>query len=461
MATIITGNPGEAWRNDGGKVQYQLVVAFINSCGFCIQYHHAIANYWPIPFHPRCNCRAVPVAPGQSAQPFADFEHEIDQLPHERQVEVIGDGAWKLIQDGQIKWEDAVTKTRIKSLYEIARDKNLSISDMKKAGISEATASRAYLQTRTPAQMAMLSAQNAAYQKLIDMGYTPDQIRQMAVQRISSMFGLVGAPNRAGSFLAPQNATVILPNAAPSPKTTIASTPPPTPSGPPNVVGNGSRNGFPRLYPPSSAKVETTADTITAASVLLGTQVKASTLASLSGAPALATVKITMANERLEINTADSRINEQRISVSKQANGKIKAEIEAWDFKSGGRSMDAFGDLVKNAFDLGIDKITVHAQGPADDRNGYWAWPELGFDAKLTADQRKALSDLPVPFRNARTVQDLISTPAGALWWHNNGSSIKAEFDLREGSRSLRRWQTVESELMKAKTENYRKKKGG
>jgi hypothetical protein len=460
MATIITGNPGERWQNDGGKVQYQLVVAFINSCGFCIQYHHAIANYWPIPFHPRCNCRAVPIAPGQSAEPFADFEAEIEKLPHERQVEVIGDGAWKLIQDGQIKWEDAVTKTRIKSLYEIARDKNLSISDMKKAGISEATASRAYLQTRTPAQMAMLSAQKAAYQKLIDMGYTPEQIQQMAVQRISSMFGLVGAPNRAGSWLAPQNAPAITPNAAPSPKTTIASTPSPTPSGPPNVVGNGSRNGFPKFYPPSAAKVDATPETITAASVLLGTPVKAATLASLIGAPAMATVKVTLADDRLEITAADSRINEQRVTVSKQANGKLKAEIEAWDFKTGSRAMGAFGNLVKNAFDLGIDKITVNAQGPADGGNGYWAWPEFGFDARLTADQRKALQDLPVSFRNARTVQDLISTPAGALWWHANGSSIKAEFDLSEGSRSLKRWQVVEQELMRAQM-NDRKKKGG
>ncbi len=50
----FNGSPGETWTNDTGKVQYQLIVNWQNSCGLCAQYDHAIGNSWPIPFHYNC-----------------------------------------------------------------------------------------------------------------------------------------------------------------------------------------------------------------------------------------------------------------------------------------------------------------------------------------------------------------------------------------------------------------------
>ena len=53
----IHGEPGERWTNETDKVWWQLKVDFINSCGQCIQYANTLARFWPVPFHPGCNCR--------------------------------------------------------------------------------------------------------------------------------------------------------------------------------------------------------------------------------------------------------------------------------------------------------------------------------------------------------------------------------------------------------------------
>ncbi|CAB4130852.1 hypothetical protein UFOVP124_37 [uncultured Caudovirales phage] len=461
MATIITGNPGERYTNNSGKVQYQLVVAFNNSCGFCIQRHHAIANYWPIPFHPRCNCRSVPVTPGSQAQPFVDFQAEIGKLSSARQSDVIGDGAWKLIQDGQIQWEDAVTKSRIKSLYEIAREQKLSVADMQKAGIPEHIAQKAYDKVNNPAATAQRTAQQAAYDKLKAMGYSHEDIIRLSTQYTASRIGLTGPPNMAGSWLVqPGTFSSNTPNAAPSPRTTV-STAPPTPAGPPAVVGNGRMNGFSKLYPASYAKVETTPETIHAATVILNKNVKPADLATLAGARATATVKVTTAEDQLTLTNEAGGIKDQRITISRDKKGKTVANLDAWDFSRGNEALDAFGYLVNTAMKLGIDRLTVTADGPDNGRNGYWSWPELGFDARLSQEQRNALQNtpgMPPESRNAKTVQGLIQTSAGANWWHANGSTINAHFDLTEGSRSVKRWQTVEQALNHARMMPRRKK---
>ena len=65
MAKIIwNGQPGTYWYNDTGHVLYQLIPAFVNTCGVCLQFTYAISGPWPIPLHKHCRCRQVAIAPG-------------------------------------------------------------------------------------------------------------------------------------------------------------------------------------------------------------------------------------------------------------------------------------------------------------------------------------------------------------------------------------------------------------
>ena len=73
---VVSGPPGTAWVNDTGKVLYQLRVNWVNSCGTCIQRSNLIGPWFPVPFHPNCLCKNIPIFPGDTARPFHDFLDE-------------------------------------------------------------------------------------------------------------------------------------------------------------------------------------------------------------------------------------------------------------------------------------------------------------------------------------------------------------------------------------------------
>lgn len=140
---ILAGEPGSRWSNETGLVLYQLVCSFQNSCGWCIQMHHAIAPYWPLPWHRRCRCASQAVYPGALALPWVDYRKIFARLPAAKRRTAVGKSVDILIQKGILTLDEAVLPGRAKSLEEIAAEKGLSADDMIRVGVDPAIAERA------------------------------------------------------------------------------------------------------------------------------------------------------------------------------------------------------------------------------------------------------------------------------------------------------------------------------
>jgi len=100
---------------------------------------------------------------------------------------------------------------------------------------------------------------------------------------------------------------------------------------------------------------------------------------------------------------------------------------------------------------LGATKINTHAarydtDNPNYAMNGYYTWPRLGYDAALPRDKYNRLPpDLkaqvdanPTGSAKRRSVLGLMTTKAGRDWWKANGDDLDMEFDLKDGSLSMR-----------------------
>jgi len=174
----ITGEAGQAWTNDTSRVYWQLHVQFKNSCGLCIQYANAIAPYFPLPFHPGCNCTQTPVRPGQTAKPFVDFQAELAQLPHSQQVAAVGASNWRLIEAGKVEWKDVVTPGRIRTFREVVRRNDLTADDLKRAGIRKDVVDRAFAALNSPENEAAKAQQKTIAAALKGLGVSDDRIKR-------------------------------------------------------------------------------------------------------------------------------------------------------------------------------------------------------------------------------------------------------------------------------------------
>ncbi len=118
---VFNGEAGQRFRNRTGRVLYQFHCDLVNTCGRCLQFHLAISSAgWPIPLHHGCRCRSRPVAPGGLApEPFVDFRALLAQMPRSQQAAAIGASNSRLLRRGLVKWEDIVTRYRVRSFREV------------------------------------------------------------------------------------------------------------------------------------------------------------------------------------------------------------------------------------------------------------------------------------------------------------------------------------------------------
>lgn len=77
--------------------------------------------------------------------------------------------------------------------------------------------------------------------------------------------------------------------------------------------------------------------------------------------------------------------------------------------------------------------------------NGYYTWPRFGYTGSIPSYERDMLQDaaakgeVPASFGRYTTLQQLMRTPEGRVWWKEWGSSVdNLRFDLRDGSLSQR-----------------------
>ena len=196
--TTYTGDPGEVWTNETGKVQFQFIANWINTCGLCCQFDSQIGASWPIPLHRSCRCKQVLVAPGQQAQPFTDFHATISKLDPTQQSKVVGRSNLTLIEKGVVKWEDVVTRTRVRDFREVVAKNSLSVKEMVKAGVNPRLATEAYTTVHTPAHELAAQQRQSLLDQLTKTGLTKDQVRQALAERLAARIGINRGPSGPG-----------------------------------------------------------------------------------------------------------------------------------------------------------------------------------------------------------------------------------------------------------------------
>lgn len=192
MARVTWSGPaGERWENKTDKVKYQFIASLSNTCGVCLQYHMAIGPWWPIPMHHGCMCRQVLIPPGgTSPEPFVDFREILRGLPPDQQRAAVGRSVYKLLEDGVIPWDEAVTKGRVRTLREIVSRRKLSIDEMTKAGVSPGIAANAHASVNTPAHRILYEQRRKLVSDLKGAGLTDEQLRRGFGSKIAERVGI-------------------------------------------------------------------------------------------------------------------------------------------------------------------------------------------------------------------------------------------------------------------------------
>ena len=104
-----------------------------------------------------------------------------------------------------------------------------------------------------------------------------------------------------------------------------------------------------------------------------------------------------------------------------------------------------FAAHVQAALALGFKSIHAYAAGGIDSeawdtRNGYYTWPRLGFDTRLTAAEKACL---PLAWRTLTFLSEIMEQPGGGEWWLKHGFAVEVTFDTSVHSRSMQRLQTA------------------
>lgn len=193
---VIGGQPGTRYTNTTGKVLYQLIVTFDNSCGVCISFANKVGDSFPLPFHRGCRCTQRPIYPGQTCEPFVDFREEIRKLDIAQQNRVMGAANYRLVESGVVKYEDVVTDRRVRNLREVVARQKLSVDQMVKAGVPKRDATEAYNAVNTKTHTQSEQRRKELIGNLMSRGYTGDQIRTYAGQSLASRLSLADYQNR-------------------------------------------------------------------------------------------------------------------------------------------------------------------------------------------------------------------------------------------------------------------------
>jgi GNAT superfamily N-acetyltransferase len=474
----FVGEPGTTWTNDTERVKYQFVAALVHTCGVCLQYHMMIGPWWPLPLHHGCGkyCRQYPIAPGsQAPHAFVDFREVLDNMSYQSQMTAIGASNYALLKAKVLKWDEIVTKWRVRTLRETISLYKIPLKTAIKAGVPK----RAYV-AWADAFSDEAEAVRAHRAKLISdikgAGVSQealvDALSRGLVSRSSvvapgvsqSMAPLVA--KRGGDMLTGELAAITARVAAgaalrkkppePPPGQPPAAQPvkpPPAPKGPP-APSTASITDLPSHYETASTEVA-------------GRVLTKEELTNLAGLP---DGKVTVhaprgiaprgvARHWIELRATNDQSHASRSLLKKGEHLVLTAnEFEVAENAQGkGIGADVFGRMVDQARKLGADRIeTLAAKGEA--ANGYYTWPRFGYDAKLeharidipgTPLSRPITDFLPESLSGATRVSDLMMTAEGRAWWKANGVEMNMTFDLKEGSRSRAIWDAYQLEKAK------------
>jgi hypothetical protein len=92
---------------------------------------------WPIPIHRHSRCRQRAVHPGQQApHAFVDFRQVLAEMPLKQKVAAVEKTVYQLLENGAIKWSEAVGKYTVRALKEIVALTKIDVATTRAAGVS-------------------------------------------------------------------------------------------------------------------------------------------------------------------------------------------------------------------------------------------------------------------------------------------------------------------------------------
>lgn len=157
-------------------------------------------------------------------------------------------------------------------------------------------------------------------------------------------------------------------------------------------------------------------------------------------------VRIMKTPSGIYLRAVTSDIKEMIRTFQKDAQGKkyINNKVFETVDKGSGVGLKVFASQVERAIKSKFSYITCEAAGDRANPKyvGYYVWPRMGYDAKLSDDYIHAyefeISEVIGRDPKERPVRlsDLMKTPAGREFWKNNGHSTIVNFDLSKGSLS-------------------------
>jgi hypothetical protein len=149
--------------------------------------------------------------------------------------------------------------------------------------------------------------------------------------------------------------------------------------------------------------------------------------------------------EVISINVTHPYYRNQARKIYRNTKGQLELHHAVWELHSHapkGTGTWVFLGAVNAALKYKVDVITTDAAGnPGEllpDRqsfNGYYTWPRLGYNARLSEEHR---AKLPTHLQTACTLNQLFLMKDGAEWWKLNGGSGQMVFSLNPRHSSLK-----------------------
>jgi GNAT superfamily N-acetyltransferase len=123
--------------------------------------------------------------------------------------------------------------------------------------------------------------------------------------------------------------------------------------------------------------------------------------------------------------------------------GRLAAENNSFkvdpSLQRSGLGTRIFASQVAGLRALGVERLSTLA-ARNHEANGYYTWARLGYNMRLSGDLRQQLHEHFGDKGPGRAAQmtDLMRSKAGRDWWREHGHTWLGEFDLRDGSASMR-----------------------
>lgn len=206
--------------------------------------------------------------------------------------------------------------------------------------------------------------------------------------------------------------------------------------GKPSSGGAGGSTGrqravaAPAIIPSRNITIDNKSDGIDLLQEMIGRKLGNEEMADMVGAPDGSTVRIKDYDGGITITVTHPNIEDMKQTLYIMDDKLVLNNDSIMINKDAPKGMGTaiITRQVEAARKLGIGKIALYAEGNISNNkmNGYYTWPRLGFDRKISTP------GLPAEIKNAmrdNTMLELYRTQAGRDWWRENGSGLGLEFD--------------------------------